>query len=578
MFFLPSLKKSGKLDRIHITVCIVGSRKIEKQDDYASRNWDIFAPNLTIYGFDADVEACDQANADLEARKVNWTESHIPLALWNTVGTQTLYVTKYPGCSSLYPPNESYMQRFNGYINLIQLDHTIEVETTTLDTYCQSENIKEIDFIHLDVQGGELSVLEGASETLKQSIIAVYSEVEFTDVYVNQPLFGDLDVYLRNQSFTLLDLIVSTGRAVRTTSPITSPNRPGSLVWADAFYLRDLIRPNLNTHLQTPERILKLACIADVMDYTDYALELLEYLTLNYGNDINYNFADNIIESLAQIPELVKYGLENLPIVNRLRDYISSNNIYLGSSQTQIKGNKIRKSRGSANLVNKSEIATSPKPSVCKFLKFRDEIYKCTDYLHRNGYVSHNLVCKDWDIAHIISDLSDGNLLDMGSSDSYILKNAVLKNVQGEKYGIDLQPPDVPLEEVKYMIGDLMDTQLPGNYFTNITCLSVIEHEVDFKKFATEVSRLLTEAGKLYVTFDYWTPKLKPDFKLYDKLWNLLDENDTKKLIEECKSFGLNLVEPVDWSLGDAVIKPGYFSPPGANISYTFGMLVFQKN
>jgi len=576
-FFLSSLKQSGHLDKIHMTICIVGSRKIVNEDDYASKGWYLFAPNLTILGFDADEEACNLANTDIEVRKVNWAESHIPLALWNTVGKQTLYVTKYPGCSSLYPPNESYMQRFNGYINLIELDRSVEIETTTLDTFCQSENIKEIDFIHLDVQGGELAVLEGASEILSRSILAVYSEVEFTDIYVNQPLFGDLDLYLRNQNFTLFDLIVSTGRAVRTTSPITSPNRLGSLVWADAFYLRDLMRPNLNTHLQTPERILKLACIADVMDYTDYALELLEYLTLNYGTDPSYNFADNIIESFTQAPELVKYGLENVPIVNRLRDYISSNNIYLGNAKTSIKTNKKWKHRVSANLTNKSEIAISPKPSVCKFLKFRDEIYKCTDYLHRNGYASHNLVCKDWDIAHIIFDLSDGNLLDMGSSDSYILKNAVLKNVQGEKYGIDLQAPDVPLQEVKYMIGDLMDTKLPDNYFTNITCLSVIEHEVDFQKFATEVSRLLIENGKLYVTFDYWTPKLKPDFKLYDRLWNPLDENDTKRLIEECKNCGLNLVEPVDWSLGDAVIKPGYFSP-GANISYTFGMLVFQKN
>jgi len=575
-FFLSSLKQSGHLDKVYMTICIVGSRKIVNEDDYGSKGWHLFAPNLTILGFDADEEACNLANAEIEARQVNWAESHIPLALWNTIGKQTLYVTKDPGCSSLYPPNESYMERFNGYIDLIQLNRTIEVETTTLDTFCQSQNIKEIDFIHLDVQGGELSVLEGASEILDRSILAVYSEVEFTDIYVNQPLFGDIDVFLRNKNFTLFDLIVSMGRAVRKTSPITSPNRRGSLVSADAFYLRDLMRPNLNTHLQTPERILKLACIADVMDYTDYALELLEYLTLNYGNDPNYNLADNIIESLAQIPELVNQGLENLPIVNRLRDYISSNNVYLRDAKTQIKGNKNRISRA-ANLTNKSERDAPPKPSVCKFLKFRDEIYKCTDYLHRKGYASHNLVCKDWDIAHIIFDLSDGNLLDMGSSDSYILKNAVLKNVQGEKYGIDLQPPDVPLQEVKYMIGDLMDTKLPDHYFTNITCLSVIEHEVDFKKFATEVSRLLIENGKLYVTFDYWTPKLKPDFKLYDKLWNPLDENDTKNLIEECKSCGLNLVEPVDWSLGDAVIKPGYFSP-GANISYTFGMLVFQKN
>ncbi len=155
-FFLSSLKQSGHLDKIHMTICIVGSRKIVNEDDYASKGWYLFAPNLTILGFDADEEACNLANTDIEVRKVNWAESHIPLALWNTVGKQTLYVTKYPGCSSLYPPNESYMQRFNGYINLIELDRSVEIETTTLDTFCQSENIKEIDFIHLDVQGGEL--------------------------------------------------------------------------------------------------------------------------------------------------------------------------------------------------------------------------------------------------------------------------------------------------------------------------------------------------------------------------------------------------------------------------------------
>jgi FkbM family methyltransferase len=575
MFFLPSLKKSGHLDQIHITVFIVGSRKLENQDDYASQGWNIFAPNLTIYGFDADLEACNQANANLKARQVNWQEKHIPLALSNIEGNAILYVTKHPGCSSLYPPSEDYIKRFDGNSELIQLEDTINLSTTTLANFCTSEDIKEVDFLHLDVQGAELKVLEG-SQGILNDVLGLVTEVEFTEIYVNQPLFADVDIYLRNQGFTLFDF-GKMSHDNRREIPIISKSHPGALIWSDAFYFQDLMRSDVSQSLKTPEKLLKLACLADVNNFADYALEILDYLTLNYGNNPNYNFADNIIESLAKIPNLVKEGLENLPIVNGLRDYANSSNVYLNSSQTKTKSHKIPKVRGTANLTNKPEIATTSKPSLCKFLKFRDEIYKCTDYLHRNGYASHNLVCKDWDIAHIIFDLSDGNLLDMGSSDSYILKNAVLKNVQGEKYGIDLQPPDVPLEEVKYMIGDLMDTKLPDHYFTNITCLSVIEHEVDFPKFATEVSRLLIENGKLYVTFDYWTPKLKPDFKLYDKLWNPLDENDTKNLIEECKNCGLNLVEPVDWSLGDAVIKPGYFSP-GTNISYTFGMLVFQKN
>ena len=57
--FLPILKQQGHLENIHITVCNIGSRKIGEQDDYVSQGWGIFAPNLTIYGFDADADACE---------------------------------------------------------------------------------------------------------------------------------------------------------------------------------------------------------------------------------------------------------------------------------------------------------------------------------------------------------------------------------------------------------------------------------------------------------------------------------------------------------------------------------------
>ena len=320
--FVPILKKNGLLDRIHMTVCNVGSRKLGIQDDYGSQGWQIFAPNLSIYGFDADADACDEANAELETRQINWKEIHIPLAIGKAIEERTLYVTKHPMCSSLYPPNEPYLERFAGLPELVNLDFSFEIDTTTLDAFCQEEEVNEIDFMQIDVQGADLDVLEGARNILNCGTLAIQIEVEFSHLYTNQPLFADVDTFLRKHDFTLFD--VSKSYRLRARSPICSSARAGQLLWGDAFYFRDLIREDMDGKLKSPDRILKLACIADIMSFPDYALEILEYLTLNYGEDSNYNFANSIIEGLSQFPELVSHGLDSLPIVEKIRDYISN--------------------------------------------------------------------------------------------------------------------------------------------------------------------------------------------------------------------------------------------------------------
>lgn len=325
MFILPSLKKSGHLDQIHMTVGIVGSRKVPGED-YVNQGWDLFAPNLTIYGFEADAEACSQMNAELEARNIDWTEEHIPLALGKESGKATLYITNLPQCSSLYMPDESYIKRFSLHSEYLKLVSTIEIDVTTLDEFCQSKNIQKIDFLQIDVQGAEIQVIEGASNLLKRSVLGMLLEVEFFSIYKNQPLFSDVDLYMRKQGFSLFDLgIIHRDR--RRSSPIFSEEHPGQLAWSDAFYFRDLLESDRNLHLQKPEQILKLACIADILNFPDYALELLEYLTLNYGEDEKFNFADNIIESLAEIPELAEIDLASLPIIANILDYTSIFNL-----------------------------------------------------------------------------------------------------------------------------------------------------------------------------------------------------------------------------------------------------------
>ena len=319
--FLPSLKKSGHLDRIQMTICNIGSRKIDKNDDYASLGWGIFAPNLKIYGFDADEYTCNEANQDIAVRQINWTEKHIPLALNKQIGEATLYVTKSLWCTSLYAPNETYLARFEGLSELMNLDFSVDIETTTLDAFCKDEGIDEIDFLQIDVQGADLDVLQGGSKLLERCKV-IQTEVEFSHLYINQPLFADIDIYLRKQGFTLFDL--SVAKRTRAISPVYSATRLGQMLWGDAYYFRDLIREDLDSDLKSPHQILKLACIADVMDFPDYALEILEYLTLQHGDNPMYNFADNIVDTLSKFPPLVENGLHFLPIIATIRDYISS--------------------------------------------------------------------------------------------------------------------------------------------------------------------------------------------------------------------------------------------------------------
>jgi FkbM family methyltransferase len=340
--FVASLKQSGHLDQVNFTIFNVGSRKREADDDYGSKGWEIFAPRLSIYGFDADADACEEANAELVARKINWMEKHIPLALAKNSSESTLYVTKHPMCSSLYPPNETFIARFEQLPELASLDFSMEIETSTIDDFCRQEGITEIDFLQLDVQGAELQVLEGGAEIIAHSTLAIQSEVEFSPIYKNQPLFSDIDSYVRKQGFALFDLMPAY--RLRARSPIRAANRFGQLLWGEAFYLRDLISENLDIGLKTPEKIIKLACIADLVNFPDYSLELLEYITLEYGSNPNYNLANNIVEILAQFPNLVQQGLNSLPIIQRIRDLLTDDyqNILEGEKSIEIKSSLLR--------------------------------------------------------------------------------------------------------------------------------------------------------------------------------------------------------------------------------------------
>jgi FkbM family methyltransferase len=82
----------------------------------------------------------------------------------------------------------------------LKFEKQINVKTNTIKNFCLENNIHEIDYIHMDVQGAELKVLQGAGEFI-DTIKSVWLEVETVSLYENQPLKEDVEQFFKKHGF-----------------------------------------------------------------------------------------------------------------------------------------------------------------------------------------------------------------------------------------------------------------------------------------------------------------------------------------------------------------------------------------
>ena len=82
---------------------------------------------------------------------------------------------------------------------------TYDVEVTTVDSYCNENNISKISILKTDTEGYELEVLKGAKRMIEQNLIQfIHCEVFFYENYIGQSSFGDLYNYLIRNGYDLV--------------------------------------------------------------------------------------------------------------------------------------------------------------------------------------------------------------------------------------------------------------------------------------------------------------------------------------------------------------------------------------
>lgn len=246
--------------KIQIKVVDVGANPIDGDPPYRLL---LQRGDASVVGFEPAPDALAELN-----RKKGPHETYLPHAVGDGK-THTLHFCSSPGMTSLFKPNPAVLDLLHGFSEWARVVGTEEVVTRRLDDVPE---VAGFDFLKIDVQGAELMVMQNAIAGLKHAV-CVQTEVEFAQLYIGQPLFSDVDQFLRQQGFMLHRFAQVTSRVVK---PLSVNNDPfaglSQLFWADAIFIRDFTQlDRMTTH-----QILRLAILLhDCYDSYDVVLHLL---------------------------------------------------------------------------------------------------------------------------------------------------------------------------------------------------------------------------------------------------------------------------------------------------------------
>ncbi len=152
------------------------------------------------------------------------------------------------------------------------------------------------DLIALDIQGGELAALEHGLGRLASATV-IEAVVGFVALYKQQPLLGDLQLFLRRHGFALHKLIDVAGRGFLPLSPPNQLEPISQLLWAKAVFVRDF---TALTHY-IDNQLLKAALVLnDIYSSFDLALLLLAEHDRRHGT----SHATTYHEALKTAPAL----------------------------------------------------------------------------------------------------------------------------------------------------------------------------------------------------------------------------------------------------------------------------------
>lgn len=210
---------------------------------------------------------------------------------------ETLHVTRSLVNTSLLEPRDEMVTRYR--LEGFRVEKTVSLMTASLDELIRNDRNGEGltgEFIKLDCQGAEYSILKGAEKTL-DSCMAVMCEAAFFQMYKGQKLFADLDRSMREKGFQLYGLYPRYVSSKRLDRRIYDSEE--RIIEVDALYFRDPLDV-LNSSKTFTQRDIEVILLVSMLSrFYDFALEIVD----NYfnGDEDDHRFLTDCIHELSRM-------------------------------------------------------------------------------------------------------------------------------------------------------------------------------------------------------------------------------------------------------------------------------------
>lgn len=257
--------------------------------------WRAFGDKFRAFGFDPNIRECERLQAAETNEDIRYVPAFVginpdhPFALrkagrphthrnpWSRLSTCRSIELRQ---SEIARMSSEEKTQINAWTQVALADPSKPV---ILPEFFESEGLRDIDFIKIDVDGPDFDVLQTLAHSFhERSILGLGMEVNWTGSEIETDhTFHNTDRFMRASGFDLFSITSYrySAAALPSRFELTFPAQSaiGRSLQGNAFYLRDLCAPeNAEFAAQLePSKLLKAAALMALGNLPDHAAELL---------------------------------------------------------------------------------------------------------------------------------------------------------------------------------------------------------------------------------------------------------------------------------------------------------------
>ena len=200
----------GVLDRVGAVPVLVDVGASGK----AHAPWQPVARKSVFVGFDPDSRDIDPT---LRANYAQYKMVPKIVAGQDAAARSPFFLTAFPHCSSALAPDHDALKPYL-FADLFKVERQIEIETTSRAAVMDELNLPAIDWLKVDSQGIDLSIILGLDAKRRERLLCIEVEPGLAPFYQGEQTFHDINQALVKEGFWLAHLKVQQFARVQAST------------------------------------------------------------------------------------------------------------------------------------------------------------------------------------------------------------------------------------------------------------------------------------------------------------------------------------------------------------------------